>query len=156
MEVGVRRAVPDEAARLSEIARAAKAGWGYPQAWLAAWEAKMRIAPEYVEHQHVWAAVNDTRVVGFYALEQRDGRWLLEHLWVEPSWQGRGVGRRLFEHALATVRATRPGTVEIEADPHAADFYAHMGAVASGSVAAPMETEPDRRLPVFSVVVNAG
>jgi len=155
MELEIRRAVPGEAVRLSGIARAAKASWGYPAAWLSAWEASLRVAPEYVQHHLVWVAVHDGEMVGFYALEQRDDRWLLEHFWVEPGWQGRGVGRRLFDHALATVRAIRPGIVTIEADPNAAGFYARMGASESGSVAAPLEGEPGRRLPIFEVNVSA-
>jgi len=36
VELRIRRALPDDSERLSQIARAAKAHWGYPEAWLVA------------------------------------------------------------------------------------------------------------------------
>lgn len=149
MQLEFRRASPEDAPRLSAIARAAKASWGYPAAWLTAWEPSLRISADYVERELVWAALHDGEVVAFYALERRGDQWSLGHLWVEPGWQGRGVGRRLFEHALQEVRTVESGIVVIAADPHAAGFYARMGAREVGSVAAPVEGEPGRRLPIF-------
>jgi hypothetical protein len=43
--------------------------------------------------------------------------------------------------------------VVIEADPFAAGFYARMGARQTGTVAAPVEGDSSRRLPVFEVEV---
>jgi GNAT superfamily N-acetyltransferase len=140
---------------LSRIARVAKAHWGYPEAWLAAWEPVLRITPQYVEHQLVYAGAVDHDVVGFYAIEPRGDRWSLEHFWVDPRWHGRGVGRRLYGDAVDRIRAVRPGVMVIEADPYAAGFYARMGAQRTGSVPAPVEGAPDRTLPVFEFEVKA-
>jgi hypothetical protein len=41
----MRRAVFGDAERLSQIARTAKAHWGYPEAWLAAWAPVLSITP---------------------------------------------------------------------------------------------------------------
>lgn len=150
-----RRATPDEAERLSAIARAAKASWGYPPAWLSAWESSLQITSEYLQRQLVFVGLQGQEPVGFYALEQRAEGWWLEHLWVAPSWHGRGAGRRLFEHALDSVRRVRPGKLVIEADPYAAGFYARMGARRTGTLAAPVAGDPSRTLPVFEVEVSA-
>lgn len=155
VELRMRRARPGDAERLSEIARAAKAHWGYPEAWLAAWAPVLRITPEYAERQLVYVGARDHDMVGFYALEPRGDRWSLEHFWVDPRWHGRGVGRHMFGHALDRVRAIRPGIVVIEADPYAAGFYARMGAQRRGSVPAPVDGDPDRTLPVFEIEVKA-
>jgi len=155
MEFAVRRAVPEDAERLSAIARAAKASWGYPPAWLSAWESDLRITQEDLQSQLVTVGVQDRNLIGFYALKWDGALWRLEHLWVEPAWHGRGAGRFLFEHALDTVRNVRPGRLVIEADPHAAGFYARMGARQTGSTGAPVEGDPGRRLPIFEVNVLA-
>ena len=147
----IRRAAPDDAARLTAIARAAKAHWRYPTAWLAAWEPVLTITPDYVRREIVFVGVRDGQLIGFYALEPRGDRWSLEHMWVEPAEHGRGAGRRHFAHALGTVRVLRPGVLVIEADPFAAGFYLRMGARQIGTVAAPMDGDPDRRLPVFEI-----
>jgi hypothetical protein len=41
--------------------------------------------------------------------------------------------------------------VVIESDPFAAGFYVRTGARQTGTVAAPMDGAPDRRLPVFEI-----
>jgi GNAT superfamily N-acetyltransferase len=151
----MRRALPDDAERLSQIARTAKAHWGYPAAWLAVWEPILRITHEYLERQLVYVATHGEEMVGFFALEPRDDRWSLEHFWVDPRWHGRGVGRHMFTQALDRVRAIRPGVMVIEADPYAAGFYARMGARRAGAVPAPAEGAPDRTLPLFEVEVKA-
>jgi GNAT superfamily N-acetyltransferase len=155
VELRIRRALPGDAARLTEIARAAKAHWGYPEAWLVTWAPVLRITPEYAEQQLVYVGSRDHEAVGFYALEPRGERWSLEHFWVDPHWHGQGVGRRMFAHALERVRAVRPGLLVIEADPYAAGFYARMGARRTGTVPAPADGAPDRTLPVFELDVKA-
>lgn len=60
----IRRAVSAEAGRLTELARAAKAHWGYPPAWLAAWEGELTITPATVAANHVFAAAEGGTLVG--------------------------------------------------------------------------------------------
>lgn len=155
VELRMRRGLPGDAERLSQIARAAKAHWGYPRAWLAAWEPVLTITPEYLERQLVYVGARGHEMVGFYALEPRGARWSLEHFWVDPPWHGRGVGRHMYGDAVDRVRAIRPGLMVIEADPYAAGFYARMGAQQKGTVPAPVEGDPGRALPVFEVEVKA-
>jgi GNAT superfamily N-acetyltransferase len=155
MPLQIQRAAPEDAEQLSAIARAAKAHWGYPRAWLSAWEPSLRITREYLQRQLVFVGTADRELIGFYALEQRGDWWSLEHLWVKPGQHGRGAGRRLFAHALDTVRGIRPGFVVIESDPFAAGFYVRMGARQTGTVAAPVDGDPNRRLPVFAIEVRA-
>ena len=154
VELQMRRARPGDAERLSQIARAAKAHWGYPRAWLAAWEPVLTITPEYLERQLVYVGERGHEMIGFYALEPRGERWSLEHFWVDPPWHGHGVGRKLYGDAVDRVRAIRPGVMVIEADPYAAGFYARMGAQQKGTVPAPVEGDPARALPVFEVEVK--
>jgi GNAT superfamily N-acetyltransferase len=154
-ELRIRRALPADAERLTEIARAAKAHWGYPAAWLEAWAPVLRITPEYAERQLVDVGAWDHEMVAFYALEPRADYWSLEHFWVDPRWHGRGVGRRMFGHALERIRAIRPGLMVIEADPYAAGFYARMGARQTRTIPAPADGAPGRTLPVFELQVTA-
>jgi len=150
----IRRAAPEDAARLTAIARAAKAHWGYPAAWLTTWEPVLTITPDYLGRAIVFVGTRGGAPIGFYALEPRGDRWSLEHMWVEPGEHGRGAGRSLFAHALDTIRGMRPGVLIIEADPFAAGFYVSMGARQTGTVAAPVEGAPNRLLPVFEIDVG--
>ena len=144
----IRRGAPDDAPRLSAIARAAKAHWGYPAEWLADWADALTIPPEYLAEHTVFVA-QDEEVVGFCALEDHGTAWALEHLWVDPAHHGRGLGAALMRRALDEVRALGPGTVTVVSDPQAAPFYLRLGARPAGTVPAPMPGAPARELPVF-------
>ncbi len=126
--VEIVRAGPDDARILTRIAFAAKRHWGYPERWIEHWTDGLTVAPEFVRNNEVYAAVEDERAVGFYALVGEAPEVELEHLWVLPESMGAGVGRALFDHALKTAAAAGAAAVKIEADPHAEGFYKRMGA----------------------------
>jgi GNAT superfamily N-acetyltransferase len=149
-----REARPEDAPALTALARDAKAGWGYPAGWLAAWATELEITPEYIRRQMVRVAVQDGEPIGFAALVRRGDTWFLDHFWIHPSRQGRGAGRAMFEHMMSVAHASGASLVRIESDPNAARFYAHMGARAVGRVPAPMEGEPSRYLPLYEMKLD--
>lgn len=127
-----RRAEPAEAAALTRIALAAKQSWGYPDEWMAEWRADLTISPGYIGSSPVWVAEVDRTVVGFLGLVHTEGQWHLEHLWVLPAWQGRGLGRALFAEAVQLARGVSATELHIKSDPNAEPFYLKMGAVRTG------------------------
>jgi N-acetylglutamate synthase-like GNAT family acetyltransferase len=145
----IRRARPDDADALSDLAHRAKAHWGYPAAWMREWDAQLTIIPGYLEMHDVWVCEENGTIVGMCALEDRRDRWNLEHVWVEPAAHGRGVGRALVLHALEEARRRHDGVVELLADPYASGFYERLGARRAGEVAAPMPGAKDRTLPRY-------
>lgn len=154
MRFSVRRAVPDDAPQLSQLAQRAKAHWNYPPEWLAAWQPQLTIESRYLLAHRVLVAESAGRLLGMCALEDRGTCWSLEHVWVDPASMGQGVGRTLVQQALDIARAVRPGRVVAEADPHAAGFYRRMGASEVGALPASMPGAPDRSLPVFAFMVG--
>jgi ribosomal protein S18 acetylase RimI-like enzyme len=151
----VRPARVEEAATLSAIARAAKARWAYPPAWLDAWESELTFTPATFDRMAVFVAERGGAPLGVAALERRaPGEWSIEHLWVAPAAEGQGVGRALFAELVHAAREQGGGVLEILSDPHAAGFYERMGAHPTGSVAAAMPGDPDRALPRFEYRVE--
>ncbi len=76
----------------------------------------------YLPAVEVWVLVDDDGVAqGFIGLNQAH----VEMLFVEPGLRGRGIGRRLLDHA----RATWPRlSVDVnEQNPQACGFYRHYG-----------------------------
>ena len=149
----IRRAVPGDAPKLTQLAQRAKAHWNYPPEWLTAWRPQLTIEPGYLAEHRVLLAENVGQLVGMCALEDRGTRWSLEHVWVDPGSMGQGVGRTLVRQALDLARTVRPGQVVAEADPNAAGFYRRMGAREIGAVPAAMPGAPARVLPVFAFEV---
>lgn len=149
----IRPAVPTDAVRLTELARAAKGHWGYPPEWLALWAPDLTLTPEYVTEHRVFVAEEDGVVIGVSGVEDHGTRWILEHVWIDPAHQGRGLGQALVRCALDAARAVRPGVVEIVAEPNAFGFYEKLGARRVGATPAPMPGAPDRELPLYEILV---
>jgi hypothetical protein len=98
----------------------------------------LRAARRRVRRRAGWKADH------FYALEPRGDRGRSSICgWNRPAGAAQGA---LFARTGAFVS----GRIVIEADPFAASF-ARMGARQTGTVAAPMDGDPDRRLPVFEI-----
>jgi ribosomal protein S18 acetylase RimI-like enzyme len=149
----IRRATADDADALSDLAHRAKAHWGYPATWMREWDAQLTIIPGYLEMHDVWVSEEDGAIVGMCALEDRQDRWNLEHVWVDPAAHGRGVGRALVLHALEEARRRHDGVVELLSDPYASGFYERLGARRAGEVPAPMPGAKDRTLPRYEFLI---
>lgn len=156
-DLRIRPARADEAPQLSALADRAKAGWGYPAAWLAEWRPLLTLTAADVARWRVFVGeAGGGRVAGFYALAPGGATgaaaWTLEHLWVEPVEQRRGWGRRLLAHALAEARGAGATCLRIEADPHALAFYTRAGAREVGERRTTVAGQA-RRLPVLEIAV---
>lgn len=151
--VEIVRAQASDCRRLSAIAWAAKAHWGYPMAWLEAWRRELTFLPHHLEIWDVFAARFEGQLQGVYALSSEGSGAELEHLWVHPRAMGRGLGRSLWDHAVARARKAGARRMEILSDPNAAPFYAHLGAVHVRDSCHPVLGQP-RQLPVYEVVLG--
>jgi ribosomal protein S18 acetylase RimI-like enzyme len=152
----IRRARPDEADALTQLASRAKAVWGYPAAALDAWRDALTVTPHKIESRPVWVfeASAGGPVLGFHALrELAPADWELDDLWVDPAHQRRGVGSALMRHAVALARALGAHSLSIDADPNAEPFYAACGAVRIGAVPAPIAGDPARVRPQMRIDV---
>jgi len=137
-------------ARLSEIAFAAKAYWQYPTEWLERWRPQLTITDDDLASGAAFKLTESGEIRGFYTLRKDGEKLWLEHLWLDPSSIGNGLGRRLFEHAMVTAEGMGYSTVFIESDPNAEGFYAAMGAVKVGEVNYQMD-DGVRTLPFMEV-----
>ena len=73
---------------------------------------------------------------------------MLDDLWVEPAWIGRGVGTKLFEACVNRARELGAERMEWEAEPHSVGFYEKLGAV---RLRDSERTTMDRIIPVMGM-----
>jgi len=147
-EVTIREARADEAEALTRLAMRAKASWGYDAAFMDACRAELTLTPEKMAAWTVWVAEADGAIAGMIAL-RLDGGAEVEDFFVEPDFQGRGVGGALMATLLGACREAGATTLEVDADPNAEAIYARLGFTTfarspSGSI--PGRTLPRMRL----------
>jgi GNAT superfamily N-acetyltransferase len=140
---------PADAPFLKQLEVASKASWGYAAEWIAQWERILVLDEAFIRRHIVFVAWEDNVRLGFYSLEDRGGIAWLEDLWVTPARIGTGLGRQLFMHAVAQVRALGKTWLEWEAEPNAVPFYLHMGAKTTGTAT----SEMGRELPIMRLAI---
>ncbi len=142
MDIQIRRALPDEAVALTEIAHAAKRHWGYPENWIEHWKDDLTITPDFIANNEMYVAINGEEIAGCCALVMRDSLADLEHMWIRPEHMGNGVGRALFQQIVRRATALDAKAVELSADPNAEGFYQRMGATRIGEVRSEIVGQP--------------
>ena len=115
----IRRARKDEAEIATQIAKLAKASWGYPDKWLEEWDPELTISGEYMEANEVFVVEGAGVIVGIAALGRTSGEPTLEHLWILPDHQRKGIGRQLFEHAAKEAKNMGWEGFQVISDPYA-------------------------------------
>jgi ribosomal protein S18 acetylase RimI-like enzyme len=145
--IAIRPARADEADLLTEVALRSKAHWGYDQEFLDACRAELTFRPEDVLTRRIVVAQSSSGIVGFYSVDGVPPSGELGNLWLIPERIGTGLGRRLWQHAVASAREAGYTSLLIEADPNAVGFYEAMGAEQVGE--APSGSVPGRTLPLL-------
>jgi len=148
--MNIRRALPEEADVLTQIALSAKAHWGYLDSWIEIWTPQLTFSPEYFEENESWLCVDNEKPIAFYTLQEKNAKAWLGNLWVQPEYIGKGVGKRLFLHATELARQRGYKILQLEADPNAVGFYEKMGMHKIGERHSEIEGQP-RRLPIMEM-----
>ena len=123
MRFSIRRATPDDAPALADIhVRARRESMSYLPDTHSPEEVLAWIKEIMPQHEEVWVAEDEGRVIGFFALSDD----LLYHLYVYPELQGRGAGSALFD----LVKELRPDGFRLwvfQRNTQAREFYEHRG-----------------------------
>ncbi|MEV5968132.1 GNAT family N-acetyltransferase [Kribbella sp. NPDC051952] len=146
-EIVLRTAEPGDSEMLTALKRRSKAYWGYPQTMLDQWADQLTVSVAAICDGGVVVAEQDGVLAGFYHLIGEPPTGELSDLFVDPEAIGVGVGRSLWEHAVASARSTGFHALTLESDPHAEGFYLRMGAERMGE----RRVAPDRALPRLKV-----
>jgi GNAT superfamily N-acetyltransferase len=143
----IRPARADEAELLTDLSLRSKALWGYDAAFLARCRAIMRVKAGNIESQPHYVAEVEGRVVGFYGFEPEAEGIGLDYLVIDNEFVGRGIGRALWDHAVAAARDLGHPALIVVSDPNAEGFYLRMGCRRVGT--RPSDLENGRQLPLL-------
>lgn len=147
--LSLRPARVDEAGMLTALVRRSKASHGYDAAFMEQLIGDTRILAEQIAAEPMMVAERAGRVVAFAHLMPVDmpDTIYLENLYVDPDVQKVGVGRMLFEWALAEAARRGYAWLEWDADPNAAAFYRRMGGIQISESESAIF--PGRKIPKF-------
>jgi GNAT superfamily N-acetyltransferase len=132
--VTIRRAIPAERRTLEALQwRASLGNEGDRDALLRHPDA-IDLPQEQIAAGGVFVLEQDGAIVGFSAIVPRDdGDTELDALFVEPSIQRRGIGRKLIEHCAEMARSSGSGALHVVGNTHAKQFYLSCGFSIVGS-----------------------
>jgi GNAT superfamily N-acetyltransferase len=148
----LRRARPEEASLLSDLALRSKSLWGYPKTFLEACRAELTLSADYINASPVFVLEEEERgIVGFYGLREQGSELELLYLFVEPSATNRGYGKRLWKHAVEMAATLGFQKIKIESDPYAEAFYQAMGARRIGDISS---LQAGRTLPLMEFLLD--
>lgn len=151
--VQLRRARPDEAGVLTALAMRSKAAWGYDEAFMERVAPEMAVTLEMFSDSRIVVAHDAAEILGYYRLQLRGAdETYLNDLFVAPAAIGTGIGRLLFESAVADARDAGARALVFESDPNAEPFYVHLGARRTGRNQA--LSDPKRLLPVMQYILR--
>ena len=132
---------------LSQLAIRSKAFWGYDSDFMDKATPELAVTHSSILARNVVVLDLDSKLLGFYELSNENGPEMTA-LFVEPNWIGKGIGKKLWLHALAKAKKWNWKSFKIIADPFAAEkFYVPMGCNKIGEISSPVG--PNRSLPLL-------
>jgi N-acetylglutamate synthase-like GNAT family acetyltransferase len=151
----VRDARPEEQRELTNLVVRATTQAGRDEAFIDRAISGLAITLPMINGKNVQVAHdNSGRVVGLVSLTRTmlQGIALLNHLFVDPDHWKRGIGRVLFETAVARAKEMKTGAIFIYAEPFAEAFYERMGTIRIGE--APFVLSPEVVFPHLLYIIG--
>lgn len=128
VQVTVRTADADDVADLQRIYRQASLSNPGDREALLANPEHLVFAGSGVHDGRTRVAIANGQLVGFAStVAGESGQLELEDLFVDPSWQRRGVARHLVADVAQTAHVNGIRTVVVTGNPHARAFYLSVG-----------------------------
>ena len=111
---------------LNTISMTSKAYWGYPESWIEKWTHELTLDEDKLSNQNVLVLENENKPIGFASIVEHDDNYEILHLWVLPTYIGKGFGKSLLKEIIRTFVTARKEII-VEADPNAEPFYQSQG-----------------------------
>ena len=143
----------DELPSLSLLCLRSKAYWGYDDEFMRLCRDELTLTEADLADDQVIVAYDGKKAVGVAQISCEPDDCYLEKLFVEPSHIGQGLGRLLFDWAVAIAGKLGAEQMTIEADPDAVPFYRSMGCQQIGTVSS--GSVPGRTIPKLVIEIHS-
>lgn len=120
---------------LTELTKKSKAYWGYSNEQIEIWSELLTITKVYIETNHVFKLVLDSKIVGYYSFFITNEETVqLDNLFILPDYMGKGFGRELMNNFLSQLESSNTKKVILESEPNTEKFYSKFGFTKVGEV----------------------
>lgn len=147
-KVKLRIGIASDADTLSALAIRAKAFWPYDAEFIQDCAEELEISSARAAGGLIFVAEYNEFVVGFCGFCINETEPEMTHLFVEPKFIGMGIGKLLWNEAIAFAKIKKWASFKIVADPFAAEkFYFGVGCKKIGEIDSSIR--PGRKLPLL-------
>jgi GNAT superfamily N-acetyltransferase len=146
----IRKALSNEANKLSDLAIASKSYWGYDHSYLEVAQKHIKVTAKDIQEDLVCVIENNDNILGFYHFRYIEPE--LVWLFVDPKYIGQGIGRLLWDHLLQSNIKNKINEFFIKSDPNAEAFYLKQGALRIGTK--PSTVDKAMKLPVLKYILK--
>lgn len=129
----IRPAVASDAEALTGLIFRSKASNGYDVEFMEACRDELRVSTHSLTVAEYWVA-DEAGPVGCFALATDGSVARVENFFVDPDYQRKGIGRKLWAKIQARAVETGCNRLILDADPNALPFYEAMGFSVVGEV----------------------
>jgi len=147
LDWSIRKAELKDSQGLTELCMRSKQSNGYDEAFMAMCADELRVRDSWILDHDFWLAESAEGVpIGCIRLsaEGTDVTGELETCFVDPDWQGKNIGRQLFNALQERAQELGLKRIGLDADPFAEPFYARLGFEITGRT--PSGSIPGRTL----------
>jgi N-acetylglutamate synthase-like GNAT family acetyltransferase len=122
-------AEPSDLEKINSLMVASKAHWGYDEAFMKKFREQDAHDAESFAGSILRLAYCGNELIGFFGFIGHENEIELDSFFIHPRYIGKGYGRKLWQHCLATMRELGYNSFFILTDPYATGFYSNMGCV---------------------------
>jgi GNAT superfamily N-acetyltransferase len=149
----IERAQANHSRDLSELALRSKSYWPYEKEFIERCRSELIVSEEMINLDSVFIGIVEKNIIGFCSFSKNSDEVVMEHLFVDPKYIGKGLGKKLWMHSLAFAESQGWESFKLCADPFAAEkFYLPMGCTKVGEVES--SVQKGRMLPLLEYTLD--
>ena len=123
----IEKAIKKDAQDLTELTIRSKSYWNYSSKQIEAWREELSVSETYIVEKNIYKLTENNTIIGYYSYyELNKSEVMLENLFVEPQYIGKGIGKRLMSDFLNRLKNSDYKKALLDADPNAENFYAKL------------------------------
>lgn len=130
----IERSTDDQIPLINSIIERSKRYWNYSESYLEAAIPLIQIDINWLKRHLGYSIFDDNELVGFLGVEQGQGVWTLDHLWVSPNKIRCGLGKKAIDFIISEAQKFHVTKIYLLPDPPAEGFYLRQGAQQTGKV----------------------